>query len=321
MLWFDFPTWFLGGFAVSLGLLFGSFLNVVIHRVPRGQSVVSPPSTCPQCGARIAPWNNVPVLSWLMLGGKASCCGAPIRARYPLVEAVGGLTGWAVYQFVDRGMDASDSIALGVLLFASYLALCLGLVAALFIDLEFMLLPDTITLGGTGLGLVTAVVRQMAWQESVLGATVGFLIVWVPFIWLYRIVRGYSGMGLGDAKLLMLAGAWFGWPGAVFALLAGAIQGTIAALAVYLVAGKIDEPVAVKEERELLRLELSQLPAEERTRVEQELAQDPLHSAPSEGLAKARIPFGPFLILAILEYLFFEPWIIERFFALFLEGV
>lgn len=321
MLWFDFPVWFLGGFAVSLGLLFGSFLNVVIHRVPRGQSVVSPPSTCPHCGARIAPWNNVPVVSWLLLRGKASCCAAPISPRYPLVELVGGLTGWAVYQFVDRGMDASDSIGLGVLLFASYLALCLGLVAALFIDLEFMLLPDAITLGGAGLGLVTAVVRQMPWQDSLLGAIVGFLVVWLPFIWLYRLVRGYAGMGLGDAKLLMLAGAWFGWPGAVFALLAGAIQGTVAAIAVYLVAGKIEEPLAVKEERELMRMELLQLSAEERTRLEEELAKDPLHSAPAAGLAKARIPFGPFLILAILEYLFFEPWITERFFLLFLGGV
>jgi leader peptidase (prepilin peptidase)/N-methyltransferase len=107
----------------------------------------------------------------------------------------------------------------------------------------------------------------------------------------------------------------------VFALLAGAIQGTVAAIAVYLVAGKIEEPLAVKEERELMRMELLQLSAEERTRLEEELAKDPLHSAPAAGLAKARIPFGPFLILAILEYLFFEPWISERFFLLFLGGV
>src|SRR5690606_18181436 len=146
--WSDFPTWFLAGLCVSLGLLFGSFLNVVIYRLPRGQSVVSPPSTCPKCGARIAPWNTVPVVSWLLLRGKAACCGAPIAARYPLVEAVGGLSGLALYRFVDGGLGPDASVWLGLGLFACYLTLVLGLVAAVFIDLEFMLLPDSITIGG-----------------------------------------------------------------------------------------------------------------------------------------------------------------------------
>ncbi len=320
MRWFDFPTWFLGIFAVSLGLLFGSFLNVVIYRVPRGQSVVTPPSTCPRCGTRIPPWNNVPVVSWVLLGGKAACCGVPISPRYPLVEALGGLSAWATFHFIDRGLDASAPVWLGAVLFASYLALCLGLLAAIFIDLEFMLLPDSITLGGTLLGLATAQLRELPWSDAVGGAAVGFLIVWVPFILLYRMLRGYPGMGLGDAKLLMLAGAWFGWAGAVFALLAGAIQGTVAAVAVYIVAGKIEEPKAVKEEREQLLAELERLPPEERQQLEAELANDPLHPQPEAGLAKARIPFGPFLILAILEYLFFEPWITDHFYSAFLGG-
>src|SRR5690606_889792 len=102
------------------------------YRVPRGQSVVSPPSTCPKCGTRIAPWNNVPVVSWLLLRGKAACCGAPIAARYPLVEAIGGLAGWALYAFIDAGLGSSP-VWLGMLLFACYLALVLGLVAAVFI--------------------------------------------------------------------------------------------------------------------------------------------------------------------------------------------
>lgn len=319
MLWSDFPPWFLCTFGVSLGLLFGSFLNVVIYRLPRGQSVVSPPSTCPGCGARIAPWNNVPVLSWLVLRGKAACCGTPINARYPLVEAIGGLLGLAVYQFVDAGMSLDAPFWLGGTLFAAYLALCLGLVAAVFIDLEFMLLPDSITFGGAALGLLTAPWRELPWQDALLGAAVGFAIVWVPFIWLYRLVRGMSGMGQGDAKLLMLAGTWFGWPGVLFALVAGAVQGTLAAIAVYAVAGKIDEPVAVKAERDQIRAELETMTPEERAKLEAELEDDPLMSEPQTGLARARIPFGPFLIFGILEYLFFEGWIGEQF-QLFIYG-
>jgi leader peptidase (prepilin peptidase)/N-methyltransferase len=318
--WIDFPSWFLGTFAVSLGLLFGSFLNVVIYRVPRGQSVVHPPSTCPACGQRIAPWNNVPVLSWVVLRGKAACCGAPIRVRYPMVEALGGLSGWACFHFIDRGLAADAPVWLGALLFAAYLALFLGLLAALFIDLEFMLLPDSITVGGAVTSPKTAPLRELPWQDALWGAALGFLIVWFPFIWLYEKLRGFAGMGLGDAKLLMLAGAWFGWPGAVFALLAGAVQGTVAALAVYAVKGKIDEPKAVTDEREQWLAELARLPEEERQRLEEELAKDPLHAAPPTGLAQARLPFGPFLIIAILEYFFFEPWIIEGFFAAFLGG-
>jgi leader peptidase (prepilin peptidase)/N-methyltransferase len=319
VLWSDFPPWFLGTLCVSLGLLFGSFLNVVIYRVPRGQSVVSPPSTCPKCGARIAPWNNVPVVSWVLLRGKAACCGAPIAARYPLVEAVGGLAGGALYAFIDAGLGNSP-VWLGMLLFACYLALVLGLVAAVFIDLEFMLLPDSITIGGAILGLATAELRELPWLDALLGGALGFAIVWVPFIYLYSKLRGYDGMGLGDAKLLMLAGTWFGWPGAVFGLLAGAVQGTVAALAVYAVAGKIEEPAAVTEERELLRAELEKLPAEERAQVEAELARDPLFAEAPSGLAKARVPFGPFIILAILEYLFFESWLVDQFQVLVLGG-
>src|SRR5688572_23068923 len=95
----DLPVPFLTVVAISLGLLFGSFLNVVIHRVPRGQSVAFPPSTCPGCGKRIAPYDNLPVLSWLILRGKARCCGIPISARYPAVELIGGLLAWAVLVF------------------------------------------------------------------------------------------------------------------------------------------------------------------------------------------------------------------------------
>ena len=133
-----------------------------------------------------------------------------------------------------------------LLLFLAYFALCLGLVAAVFIDLEFMLLPDGITLGGTLLGLASSVIRGVPLRDAALGAAVGFVVIWLPFNLLYRLVRGHPGMGLGDAKLLMLTGAWFGWKGALFALLAGAVQGTAVALALVAVKGRIEEPEAVQ---------------------------------------------------------------------------
>src|SRR5690606_14799370 len=129
----------------------------------------------------------------------------------------------------------------------------------------------------------------------------GFLIVWLPFDVLYRWLRGFPGMGLGDAKLLLLAGVWFGWTGAVFALLAGAVQGTLVAIAVYLTQGRLDEPDAVREEREALQRELETLNDSERQQLEDELKGDPLMAAPAEGLGQARLAFGPFLILAIYE--------------------
>ncbi|HVY46710.1 MAG TPA: A24 family peptidase, partial [Minicystis sp.] len=114
---------------------------------------------------------------------------------------------------------------------------------------------------------------------------------------------GKVGMGLGDAKLLMLAGAWFGWQGALFVLGAGAVQGTLAVVVMLLLGKKLDDPEAVQREREELKKELEALSPEERAEVEKELADDPLFSEPEGGLGKARVAFGPFLILATLEML------------------
>jgi leader peptidase (prepilin peptidase)/N-methyltransferase len=301
----ELPDWFKVSVAVSLGLALGSFLNVVIYRLPRGESVAYPASRCPGCGKPIRAYDNIPVFSWLFLRGKARCCGAKISPRYPLVELMGGLAGWAVLEKVlgDVPGDAPDHVPL--LLFAVYLVLCLGLVAAIFIDLEFMLLPDEITLGGAALGVLTVPLRQASWSDSLLGAAIGFFLVWLPFHLLYRLVRGYPGMGLGDAKLLLLAGAWLGWKGAVFALLAGAVQGTVVAAAVLVTKGRIDEPEAVQRERAELKLELDSLTGEARLKLEEELRKDPLTAEPEGGLGKVRIPFGPFLAVATLEYLFF----------------
>ena len=166
-----------------------------------------------------------------------------------------------------------------------------------------MYVPDTISIGGTVFGLVTFSLRpDVGIVDALLGAAVGFGVVWLPFGVLYRSVRGRTGMGLGDAKLLMMAGAWFGWMGAAFALMAGAVQGTIAALAVLLLRGKIEEPAGVVAEKRETEQALALLsPKNER---------QPKPSSPRIrctkllfGRGARRIAFGPFLALAMLEYL------------------
>jgi leader peptidase (prepilin peptidase)/N-methyltransferase len=176
-------------------------------------------------------------------------------------------------------------------------------------------LPDPITYSGIVLGIATVPLRQpMTFIDSLLGGVIGFLVVWLPFDRLYRLVRGRVGMGLGDAKLVALAGVWFGWEGAVFALLAGAVQGTLILFAVLAARGRLEEPEAVQREREAAERELAQAVGEERERLEREMADDPvLASPPASGFAAARIPFGPFLVLAIIEYQLFGESVILPF--------
>lgn len=308
------PYWFMAGIAISLGFAFGSFSNVVIYRLPRGQSVVRPASRCPGCGKPIRGYDNIPVLGWLLLLGKARCCGIRISPRYPLVEVLGGLAAWAVFEtrIITLPMDTVWWRALA--LFALYFALVLGLICAAFIDLEHMILPDEITLGGAAVGILSVPLRgDTTWLASIAGAAIGFVMIWLPFDRLYRLIRGQPGMGMGDAKLTLLAGAWFGWPAAVFVFLAGAVQGTIGALVVFLAQGRIEEPEAVKREREEIRAAIEAAEGEERRLLEEELAKDPIADEPEEGFGKSRIPFGPFLALALIEYLLFGRAFVEDY--------
>ena len=295
----DFPTWFLRGVAIAFGLIWGSFLNVVIYRVPLGMSVVRPPSHCPGCGKPIAPYDNIPVLSYVFLRGRARCCGVPMSARYPLVELIGGAISLAIVERVLLPMPAWTPIGRVLCVYGADFTVSMALVAGAFIDAEHMYLPDPITIGGAVLGFATASLRGISWRDSLVGAVVGFVAVWLPFGVVYKWLRGRVGMGLGDAKLMMLAGAWFGWIGVVFALLAGAVQGTVTAMAILLVKGKIEEPAAVVADREELRKAESEGDEEAKRALEE----DPLGQPQGEGLGQARLPFGPFLILGILEFL------------------
>ena len=235
--------------AALLGLAFGSFLNVCLSRWPEGESVVKPRSHCRSCGRILTWWENVPLLSWLALGGRCRTCKAMISWRYPLVEmAVGAL--WAVFalRFLTGAFDPDlpPRIIPGSLLAAiGMMILSWLLVALAALDAEHLWLPDALTLPGIGLGL--AIEAAKAWLGSsiysngafgwpyfdvvshaiaALGAACLILII----RWTYRLIRKQEGIGLGDAKLMALLGAWLGLPGAFLAFAIGVILGSIIAL-------------------------------------------------------------------------------------------
>lgn len=298
----DVPPWLLRAFAIAFGLCIGSFLNVVIARMPREESIAHPASHC-VCGKPIAPRDNIPILSWLLLRGRARCCGAPISFRYPVVELIGGLLAWAVLEVFVLAMPPDTPLLPTAMRALADLSIAYGLLAAAFIDLDHMYLPDEITYGGTVLAVATCGLRpEIGIADSLIGLAVGGLGIYLPFIALYKLVRGKQGMGLGDAKLQMLIGAWFGWPGVLFTLFAGSIQGTIAALITFARHGKIEEPEAVTREREEAIAAGEPLDPED----------DPVALPPEEGLGGARVPFGPFLILGALEYLLFGRFLVAK---------
>ncbi len=309
----DLDVGVLRAFAFAWGALRGeASLNVVVYRVPREMSVVRPGSHCPACGVPLRPIDNVPILSWLFLRGRARCCRARISPRYLLIETLGGLLAVAIFEAVVRPMPADTPLLHAGSIFLADFALAMALVAAAFIDAEHMYLPDPITLGGTVFGLATPSLRGLVWEDGLLGAAIGFVGVWLPFVVGYKALRGKAGMGLGDAKLTMLAGAWFGWPGVVFAVFGGALQAMLAVGVLLLVGGKIEEPESVRKDRE----ELERAAAEGDEEAKRLIEEDPLATAPGEGLLAARLPFGPFLCLAIIEWMLAGAWLADRGWAL-----
>ncbi len=226
-----------------VGLCVGSFLNVVIHRLPRMMeaqwraecaaiegreapaaeryNLWTPASHCPSCGASIKAWHNVPVAGWLALRGKCAACEAPISARYPLVELFGGLLAMlAAWRF---GYSAA---LVGALVY------CWALIALTFIDFDTQLLPDDITLPLLWLGLaLNAFGLYTDLRSAVLGAISGYLVLWAVY-WLFRLVAGKEGMGYGDFKLLAAIGAWTGWQVLPFVIVMsaglGAVIGSVA---------------------------------------------------------------------------------------------
>ncbi len=232
------------GVAVGLlGLCVGSFLNVVIHRLPKmldrgwraqcadlsGQSppegplynLITPRSQCPACGHRIAAYENIPVASYLFLRGRCSACHAPISRRYPVVEL---LTGALTVAALIRFGATPATFAAWVLLWS--------LIALTFIDFDTQLLPDNITLPLLWAGLIANVagfLPGVSLRDAVIGAIAGYLALWTIY-WLFKLIRGKEGMGYGDFKLLAALGAWLGWQMLPLIVLLSSVVGAVIGL-------------------------------------------------------------------------------------------
>lgn len=229
--------------AGTLGLLIGSFLNVVIHRLPQmmerqwarecaeftGQPVteqaplnlLTPASRCPHCGTAVRAHQNIPVLSYVLLRGKCQSCQAPIGMRYPLVELLtGALFAWVFHQ---HGATVSTWIWWGFV--AS--VLCLA-----FIDWDTTLLPDNITLPLVWAGLVCAALgwTSVALPDALWGSVAGYLSLWTVY-WGFKLLTGKEGMGYGDFKLFAALGAWFGWQALIPMILLASVLGAVIGLA------------------------------------------------------------------------------------------
>jgi leader peptidase (prepilin peptidase)/N-methyltransferase len=224
--------------ALAIGLVVGSFLNVVIHRLPkmleraweaecaelRGEPVQAgerfnlavPASRCPHCGHAIRAWENIPVLSYLFLRGRCAHCQGSISPRYPIIELASGIvTAYAAWRF-GYGLH---TVALWVLAWT--------LIALTFIDVDTQLLPDNLTLPLLWLGLLCNSFGFFApLRDAVWGAAGGYLFLWSVY-WLFKLIRGKEGMGYGDFKLLGALGAWFGWQMLLPIILLSAVVGSV----------------------------------------------------------------------------------------------
>lgn len=248
------PIFFLT-FVFIVSLLVGSFLNVVIYRLPvmmelswkqefqqyfseQGDAnatsqptetfnLVKPDSTCPKCQHKIRAWENIPVLSWLYLGGKCSQCKNPISFRYPAVELFTALTSLAIAWHFGFGIQAAAGI---------FLTWCL--VSLIFIDIDKMLLPDQITLPLLWIGLLLSLNTTFVGPtDAILGAAFGYLSLWSVY-WLFKLLTGKEGMGYGDFKLLAALGAFVGWQHLPIVILLSSFVGAVIGISLILMKGK-----------------------------------------------------------------------------------
>jgi leader peptidase (prepilin peptidase)/N-methyltransferase len=198
-----------------LGLCVGSFLNVVIYRLPLGQSLVSPPSRCRKCGYSLQWYDNIPVLSWLFLRGRCRKCGVSVSMQYPIVELITGLLCVLIVWMTPPGP-----------LLASRLLLVCILIALFGIDLEHQILPNVITLPGIVAGVLLSLIAPPGWKDSLLGVLLGGGV-------LYAIAGGYylwrreEGLGMGDVKMLAMIGAFLGWQAVLVTLVLSSFSGAL----------------------------------------------------------------------------------------------
>lgn len=308
----DLPAWFFRVFAFLWGAVWGSFATVVVHRWPR-QSVVRPGSHCPHCKNPVRPYDNVPILAWLWLRGRCRDCKTPISPRYALIEAMYAVSALAIVELLLRA-EVDRPLPVFLALFFVRFAFAWGLLTGSFIDLQKLLLPDFITLGGAVVGLVANLLLPgIGWRQSLLGIALGAGIPYAfYFVWDRFLKR--EGMGLGDVKLLAMVGALLGPRAVVFALFMGSMQGIAATLLAratgWKLAPEIDPADLEDDETETLGEKFVALvsrvtgwkPAPEDEPAEEEETEAPAAEGDAT-LMRTMIPFGPFLALGAIEYM------------------
>jgi leader peptidase (prepilin peptidase)/N-methyltransferase len=262
------------------GALWGSFFNVCIDRVPRGESVIRPGSRCDSCGTPVRAVDNLPILSYLFLRGRCRSCHAPFSARHPLVEVIAALLAAAIWwRFVAN--DPTEANGIRVARFALYFAFSGVLVVLSFIDLATQLLPDVITLPAIPILFLGAFGAHAAgWTERLIGAAAGYLFFRIIADFYYYVLKR-EGLGLGDGKLLAAIGAVLGGRALPFVVFVGAFTGALISLPIALVARRRQRGTVTREP-----------------------------------LRRLQVPFGPFLALAALAYLLIGPDLLQRWLGL-----
>ena len=214
-------------FVFIFGALVGSFLNVCICRIPREESIVFPPSHCPKCNYRLPFYDNVPIISYLLLGGKCRSCRAPISWQYPLVELLNALL--TLLLFMKFGPSP---------LFLVMFLFCCAMVVITFIDLEHQIIPDVISLSGIVAGFILSFFfTDLGWKNSLLGILAGGGSLYLVAA-SYQLITGKEGMGGGDIKLLAMMGAFFGLKSIPFIIFVSSLVGSVIGITVMLIRKK-----------------------------------------------------------------------------------
>jgi leader peptidase (prepilin peptidase)/N-methyltransferase len=293
------------GFAVVLGLVWGSFANVCIYRWPpteehpKGRSVVKPPSHCGACKAPIRWYDNLPLVSWLWLRGKCRACKASFSARYLIVEAATGILFGLAWWATVTANQLFEPLDVRLVRFVIAAAFCFVMVVITFIDLDHKLILNKVTIPSMivfyGASLL---LPERVWWEGLVGLAIGYGVPWAIGEIYYR-VTGREGLGLGDSMLLAVIGALLGWRGVVVALFGGSVIGSVIGISVLLATRKTADDAT--------ETAADEAKAEPKVQVEGEPETGDEGEQPS--VMRTELPFGPFLAMAAVFYLFAEPWI------------
>jgi leader peptidase (prepilin peptidase)/N-methyltransferase len=299
------PRWVADAYVLVVGACLGSFLNVIIARVPHGKSLVSPPSSCPRCGGRIAWYDNVPILSWIALRARCRRCGQPISGRYPLVELLTAVLVFAIWR-----RFGGQWATLG------YAAFACALVALTYIDLDTWLLPHEITWPLLAIGLLSPLWNPaLGWADTLLGAAIGF-IFFGGIAFVGEKVLHKETMGWGDVWLLAGIGAWLGWTALLPVVLLSAVQGSaVGAVLLAVGRGPAEKARAERDARDRNAATTHDAAQAAEMDLLRPVAptwysghgppEQPPHAPDEEDWVPPphAVPFGPFLALAALEVL------------------